>query len=238
MVTCLWCGEPIRRSPSLSRYVTLKPFSEKICASCEHKLAPISPRHCKRCGRDLTQLPSQFIDEHDVCHDCLRWEEGAWRGILTSNRSLYTYNEFLKEMFARYKFRGDAAMVEGFREPLRRVYQKNFMKISVIIPIPLSSERLQERCFNQAELIAMLLNKPVTNALERVHHETKQSKKNREERLASQTSPFQATMGLENQSVLLVDDIYTTGATLRWAARTLKTEAGVTDVHSLTIAHG
>ncbi len=89
----------------------------------------------------------------------------------------------------------------------------------LIVPIPLSDERLYERAFNQAEVIAKWIQPEIDLILRREHRE-KQSKKSRHERITSK-NPFILTKTI-NKPVLLVDDIYTTGTTLRHASTMLK----------------
>lgn len=109
------------------------------------------------------------------------------------------------------------------------------MSFDLVTFIPLSNERLMERGFNQAQALTDLLGLNTVELLTRLHTE-KQSKKSREERI-SLAQVFQVTKPdlLKQKSILIVDDIYTTGSTLRHAAKALKT-AGATEVSSITLA--
>ena len=105
-----------------------------------------------------------------------------------------------------------------------------------IVPIPLSPERLQERGFNQAEALIVEAGLQSANLLKRTHSE-KQSKKSRSDRIhVPQVFSLEPTT-LEGKRILLVDDIYTTGSTLRHAAKIL-VENGAASVSSITIARG
>lgn len=238
---CLWCGQEIQKVISWSDVFLLETFNKVICDGCRSHLRPIGNFICTQCGRDLSQLDSRFVKDNK-CLDCLTWEEGRWKGVLARNRSLFTYNDFLRDIIAQYKFRGDAILMKGIQKDWLHLYQRWFQSIATIVPIPLSPERMYERGFNQAALLAELLERPLTYALIREQNEQKQSKKNRKERLMRATSPFVMNnrlvdSGKLKEPVLLIDDIYTTGATLRWAAFTLK-ENGTQDVFSMTLAHG
>ncbi len=197
---------------------------------------------------------------NEVCEDCKRWESDPdWQGILDHNRSLYRYNDIMQEIIAQWKYRGDAVLALIFRENIRKFYLHHYTDY-IPVPIPLSSKRLQERGFNQSELLADFTNEPlafyekwqlftrksshvpaVSPILERTIHEEKQSKKSRRERLSSKENPFQLSSDLElsvnSKNIILLDDIYTTGTTLRKASKLLK-EHGAKSVCAITLARG
>jgi competence protein ComFC len=110
----------------------------------------------------------------------------------------------------------------------------------IIIPVPISPERLYERGFNQARSLANLINQnlPKEEILERTHTE-KQSKKKKSERILTD-SPFHLKPGTDfakykNKNLLIIDDIYTTGTTLRQIAKILQ-PLSMNSVKSLTLA--
>jgi competence protein ComFC len=167
----------------------------------------------------------------DLCNDCVRWEaDPEWKGYLDQNISLFQYNDFLKEVIARFKFRGDYIIAKAFAEQIKSKLAK--LEYDFLVPIPLSEERLYERGFNQAEALLTVAGYTPTPLLTRIHSE-KQSKKSRTERIHV-PQVFQVS---ENESgkILLIDDIYTTGSTLRHAAKILK-EAGAERIQSITLA--
>ncbi len=235
MSHCLCCHQPIVSTFTWASFI--KRGDDPLCEVCDALLEP--NRHdtpCTICGRDLDGLDSAYV-EGDRCLDCVRWEEQPeWAGVLTRNMSLFHYNEGMKEIMARFKYRGDHQLREIFASQLKRKVKQTFDQY-VLVPIPLSAERLYERGFNQAEALAVLSGRPVAGLLERKHGE-KQSKKDRKARMA-QPNPFYVKKDTEMpaEKILLIDDIYTTGSTLRFAARTLK-EQGVNEISSLTIARG
>lgn len=202
-----------------------------ICDDCKQKLAFIEGERCTRCSRPLADLDAAFIKDNR-CQDCCRWEENPkWAGVLEQNTSLFLYNDFLKETIARFKYRGDYEIAGAFSLFLRKEIVAN----KVMVPIPLSDIRRYERGFNQAEAILTCAGLKATDCLARVHSE-KQSKKSRKERLESvPIFKVEADEQIIAQNILLVDDIYTTGATLCYAAKVLK-EAGAKSVSSFTVA--
>src|SRR5690606_40303855 len=106
-----------------------------------------------------------------------------------------------------------------FNTPLKKTFKTHFSTSYFIVPIPLSDERLYERGFNQAVVLAGLLDMPVHEVLARTHLE-KQSKKSRSERIAGE-NVFRVIGEVQGRGVLLVDHIYTTGSTLRQAGKVL-----------------
>ncbi|WP_156816887.1 ComF family protein [Salsuginibacillus kocurii] len=175
------------------------------------------------------------------CNDCRRWSESAhWHDLITHNISLYAYNDFLKDYIARWKYRGDAVLATAFRHDLLRTYRKHFDR-SIAVPIPLSTERHSERGFNQSEQLTDIIAAvaPTRHYLTRTSHEQKQSKRSRHSRLHDTTSrPFELAAHPEQihaKHFVLIDDIYTTGLTVRKAARPL-IEAGAASVAALTVA--
>lgn len=227
---------------------------QNICQTCKAKLEEIKGETCSICGRPLEQLDARFI-QGDRCYDCVRWEEDhEWRGCLTKNQSLYHYNVFLQEVIARYKFRGDYVLANLFTEQLRQKLAGQ--PSDLLVPIPLSPERLEERGFNQAEALIREASLTPANILTRIHGE-KQSKKSRNERIhAGQVFRLAEPLSkplyhnqtlhisepehlpdLKGKTIILIDDVYTTGSTLRHAAKIL-TSHGAASVTSITIARG
>ncbi|WP_066260386.1 ComF family protein [Neobacillus drentensis] len=204
-----------------------------ICQTCEGKLERIEGEQCRICSRPFQNIDEKFR-RGDLCHDCFRWEEDPeWHGYLERNYSLFLYNDFLKEIIAKFKFRGDYVLAKIFSEFLK----KRLTEITpdIFVPIPLSKERLYERGFNQASAILLEAGYQPNHLLSRIHSE-KQSKKSRSERIhLPQVFQFLPDIQLAGKKVVLVDDIYTTGSTLRHAAKLLK-EAGAASVQSLTLA--
>ncbi|MDL4839214.1 ComF family protein [Aquibacillus rhizosphaerae] len=223
---CLWCeAEIIEEVDWINFFYPDK--VKNICESCKAQLDVLDGQLCKYCGRR---------SEKDVCSDCERWESDPhWKGVLTFNTSVFTYNPIMKEIITKWKYRGDYALVEMLREAFCEKFNQVFKEIkkdAVIVPIPLSEERLYERAFNQAEALARLLEMPYTQMLTRMEGE-KQSKKTRKDRLGT-SNPFQLEKQI-NQPVILIDDIYTTGTTVRHAAKLLK-ENGCLGVYVFTLA--
>src|SRR5699024_6158050 len=228
---CLYCHEA--NESSIKWASLFKHQGDKLlCKACHEQLQPISYNYCPKCYK---------ISIEGLCTDCEQWEiHYNDHDPLTKNISLYEYNEWMKELIAQWKYRGDYVLGEVFRSEFRRLFVevfKNMTENSIVLPIPLSSDRLYERGFNQASQLVSFLaedNKDEQHLLSRLTNE-KQSKKSREERLGME-NPFTLNARI-NKTVILVDDIYTTGQTLRHAAKLLK-EQGCPQVYSYTLIRG
>lgn len=231
---CLYCHTPI---PFVMTWRTLinEPAPQYLCQDCEKQLAPIQAPICQKCSRPLEKLSKEYI-VGELCLDCHRWEDDPeWKGLLEKNISLYEYNDFLKEFLARFKFRGDYVLAKAFSQKMKSLLES--ILFDAIIPIPLSNERLYERGFNQAVALSQEANFETSNILTRTHSE-KQSKKSRHERIhIQQVFHLKETVSINGKNLILLDDIYTTGSTLRHAAKLLKT-AGASKVTAITIARG
>jgi competence protein ComFC len=229
---CLYCDSPINEVISWGGLFHSEP--QFLCGDCKNGLETITGKRCTQCSRSLDKLPVELI-RGKVCLDCYRWKEDPkWKGILEKNTSLFEYNVFLKEYLARYKYRGDHILAKAFGTQIANCLKST--NYDLIVPIPLSQERHYERCFNQSTALLEAAGASPSCILSRVHSE-KQSKKSRHERLQQKQVFTLTETGLSGKSVLLFDDIYTTGTTLRQAAKLLK-EAGAKQVSSLTLARG
>lgn len=232
---CLLCSNTITRTIG---WTTLLLGLEKtlLCEKCQGQMQRIQGEICQICSRPLDKLDPQFRIGHH-CLDCTNWEKSSrWKNVLEKNYSLYEYNDFMTEVIARFKYRGDYAIAKVFSASISEQIQK--IEYDLLVPIPLSEERLYERGFNQAESLIIEAGFAPTNLLTRVHTE-KQSKKTRNERihLPQVFQIAQTSQPIRQKRILLIDDVYTTGSTLRHAAERLK-QAGAKSIKSLTLARG
>lgn len=212
--------------------VFLETEEQLLCADCHNSFKLLTGERCGICSRVLL---ADYRSEN-ICYDCIRWEKDAkWSGALTQNTSLYEYNDYIKEVISKFKYRGDYALAHAFKSIIKRELAS--MNFDVLTPIPLSQERQYERGFNQAEALIVEAGYKPSHLLSRIHTE-KQSKKSRSDRIHL-PQVFQldceVQMILKGKNILLVDDIYTTGSTLRHAAKVLL-EHGARSVSSFTLA--
>ncbi|RDU37593.1 ComF family protein [Neobacillus piezotolerans] len=233
-IRCLLCGNESDEEESWTNLFA-KASEYITCEPCRKRLKRVDGSQCGICGRPFLGYDEKFR-VGELCGDCHRWEQDVeWAGVLTRNRSLYVYNDFLKEVIARFKYRGDYILAKVFSELAAEEIRK--LKPDILVPIPLSPERMYERGFNQAEAIVRESGLRYEMLIARDHGE-KQSKKSREARIhLPQVFRLVENPVCTGKNILLIDDIYTTGSTLRHAAKLLKGE-GACQIMSLTIARG
>lgn len=231
---CLYCAEIITPVVSWGALFS-RQVDELLCERCEEQLVRVEGECCVRCCRPFKGLAEEFR-KGELCYDCVRWEQDPeWSGVLCRNISLYVYNDFLKEIISRYKFRGDYVLARIFVIELKKVI--NNLQYDLFVPVPLSEERLYERGFNQSEALIMEAGLTPTFVLKRTHSE-KQSKKSRGKRIhLEEVFKFVEAGDVVGKKVVLVDDIYTTGSTLIHAGKILK-QHGALVVSSITVARG
>lgn len=226
-MNCLWCDQEIILEMNWEN-ISMFPKPKQLCDACERQLEYLQGSRCKRCSR---------LSEETVCRDCRWWDDHPERDSIHFNHSVYRYNSFIQDMVAKWKYRGDYALGDAFKQNFTRIFLKQFAFLkrqSLVVPIPLSEERLQERGFNQAKMLADFLPWQKVELLTRVNGE-KQSKKTRRARIFTD-NPFTLTKTV-NKPVILVDDIYTTGTTLRHAGALLKAY-GCPKIYAFTLIRG
>jgi competence protein ComFC len=182
------------------------------------------------------------IGADHLCRDCLRIPEEE----RIVNRSPVAYAGKAKEWVSLLKYRGKESLAKPMGLWMAEMVLTHFAGtgISVITYVPLHTDKRVERGFNQSELLARVIGRrlglPVLTLLRREKDHASQSRRNREERLLALKGAFQiAEEGCEkcirDRTILIVDDVYTTGATLRECAKPLLA-SGASRVYSVTFA--
>ncbi len=183
---------------------------------------------CRRCGMVLEGV--------DVCIGCLS-SPPPWKGLSFWGG----YKGILKEMIGRFKYRADFSLLSILQDFLFTAYCKLGLEVDMVVAVPLHQERLRRRGFNQALEIGKVFKKkavaPIhSHALIRIRETPPQVGLPRRERLKNVRGAFIGREELvKGKRVLLVDDVYTTGATLRECTHVLL-QAGARDVAVVVVA--
>ena len=157
--------------------------------------------------------------------------------------SVIPYNGFMKESIWKYKFRGIKYFAPAFAEILTLKLEKYNIGFDIIVAVPISSKRLKERGYNQSELIAKYLSKFTkinyeSDVLIKIKNNLRQSELDLNERKENVKDAYSIKNIdiIKNKKVILIDDIYTTGATINECAKVLKL-AGAQEVVGLTVMY-
>lgn len=193
---------------------------------------------CKKCGKEV------FGEVVEYCLDCSRHPRTFDSGMAALN-----YNEAARHSLAAVKYKNRREYLDFYAELMdyRMAQKVHYLKPEMLVPVPVHPSRLRRRGFNQAYELALRLEKrwkiPVeARMLTRTRKTIPQQKLNPNERLENLQEAFAMDVKWLGrhpmpETVLLVDDIYTTGSTIEACARVLK-KAGVKKIYFVTICIG
>ena len=156
-------------------------------------------------------------------------------------RSCAVFKEPLRPALRKLKYGRDIGLGEALAWDVAVCLHSLGWQADAIVPIPLSQQRMRERGYNQSGLIAHPLShimkwNYLPDALQRVRHTRSQVGLTAAERRENVQAAFTAHAGkVKNKTILLFDDVATTGATLNSASQSLLS-AGATRVYALTVA--
>ncbi len=198
------------------------------CNECQAKVEKILPPVCGQCGRPLKTPQSAC-----VCSQTIQY--------LDQIRSYAFYQPPLSQAIQQLKYNRNFVLANSLAFYLINMYNEYNLQADLIIPVPLNKKRLRERGFNQAGLLAKHLAETiglpyVTQALFRTKKTRSQVGLTRQERLENVQNAFLARSPLvRDKNVLIIDDVFTTGATMEACAKALK-EGGAKVIVGLSLA--
>jgi ComF family protein len=193
-------------------------------------LNAVFPARCPLCGAYLTH-------ETGICESCLsRIEAPQLEGNLLH---LGNYHGTLEKAAMALKFAKNRSVAVPLASLLARGIIEADWHADALVPLPLHFTRARERTYNQAEIIARALGVelkvPVLNALERNRDTRRQARLQKREREANIKGAFSTVKPVTGLELLLVDDVYTSGATVTEATFALL-EGGAKRVRVVTLA--
>jgi ComF family protein len=208
------------------------PTSGPVCDSCWGSILPLTPPLCDRCGDPLPTWRAISIPLAR-CPRCRRGGRHVDRA-----RAVGGYEGALREIVHALKYEGRRSLARPLAGLMRVRGADLLTGADWAIPVPLHPSRRRERGFNQAADLARYLGVPIRLALRRRRATPTQTglpAARRHGNVRGAFAPTHAARGLAGSTVLLVDDVSTTGATLDACALVLK-EIGVREVRALTAA--
>ena len=208
---------------------------EQICNNCKGKIVYIKEPFCMKCGKQL------WKDEKEYCRDCEKIHHQFIQGT-----SLYDYGSMSDSVF-RFKYGQRMEYASFYGKDLYEKKGKWLMSIrpDALVPVPIHASKMRSRGYNQAELIARELSKysgiPVNTELIRRIKPTKPLKNlSHAERQNNLKRAFKICQNdVKLSTIVIIDDIYTTGSTIDSMASVLKA-VGIQKIYfmSLTIGRG
>ena len=221
---CELCARPVDRP------------GRHVCSDCLARL-PFIPVDgcCRRCGCDVYRLDGEFL-----CEDCR-----VRRPAFDRAASAVRFEGDARKLLGGFKFNRKIWLNDDFADWLEGAARAHFktQEIDLLVPVPLKFRRRLDRGYNQCEYLASALagrlGKPVAkNLLKRIGSPARQSSLSEDERRENVKGTFKVRNPekVAQRTVMVVDDVMTTGSTLAECARVLK-EAGAARVWCISLMH-
>jgi len=217
---CLFCGEVVPQEAAVA-----------VCPQCEERIEWVQSPLCPRCG---VVFASRQGPDH-LCGEC-QADPPPFRRA----RAAAVYDGPPATAIKRFKFGRQLAYLPVLQHWLKQPWcQELLHEADLLVPVPLHSRRLKARGFNQALLLAQAFpERPLAReVIVRVRHTVPQIGLNPKERRENVRGAFVVPhpQQVKGKRILLLDDLYTTGATAKECARVLR-QAGARQVDVLTVA--
>ena len=207
----------------------------RVCGECARRLSYVESPRCYKCGKEIES------PEEELCEDCAGSRRSYVKGF-----PVFNYMPPLSDALMALKYGGRQEYALFYGEEIYRAYGSEMKAcgIDALVPVPLHPKKLLSRGYNQAELIAASLGKCLgvevrNDILKRVSFTTPQKQLGNTEREKNLRKAFKAYDDIKDlpETVLLVDDIYTTGSTIE-ACTIACMEKGIKKVYYTSVAIG
>jgi ComF family protein len=225
---CVWCEQFLKPS-SLWQYG---------CEGCIAGLEAIRGPACSQCGAPFDGI----VEGERICPQCLEIKADFQQGI-----ALFRLNEAMRTWIHRLKYYHGLYVLEDLKSFLNEEKERlsPFFEGAILVPVPIHWQRKLQRGYNQSEAIAAIIAKifptgGIQKALKKKLFTRPQVELSREKRLKNVAKAFEVKKRLHLdpcKTYILVDDVLTTGSTLRACAKALA-QKGAKDIRVWTIARG
>lgn len=204
-----------------------------ICPECKEKLQVIKPPYCQKCGKPLADFKEEY------CMDCKKGTH--W---FTKGAALYRY-PVIRQSIYRIKYEGRREYLDFYADEIVRRFGSmiRMWEPDGIIAVPLHKNRLYKRGYNQAEILAKQIGRKMKipfykKLVKRCKDTIAQKGLDILERQNNLKKAFIIEQNVVKlNTIIIVDDIYTTGSTMDAMAQVLKA-SGVKNIYFITLAVG
>lgn len=219
---CLYCEREVAHA-------------QTVCASCWKAMHFISAPFCTQCGAPFEVM----ADPNTKCVECLTFPPLYQKG-----RSVILYNDYARHFILGFKQNDKMHFAPALANWMFQAGKDLWPEIDLIVPVPLHWKKLWWRRFNQSAVLSRLLSqksgKPIClEGLKRIRNTKAQRLLDKDARLKNLAGAFAVNLKqlekLKGKSILLVDDVLTTGTTVNECIKVLH-KAGISSVYVLTFA--
>lgn len=219
-IKCIFCNEELDGTTS-----------NCTCADCHAKL-PIITKPCPRCGVSVENVG-------EVCLSCR-----SNNFYFDTAKAVFDYKDEIINIVHKLKYENLKYLATCFANFMCETFALSYMDADVICSVPAFPKRLKERGYNQSELIAKSvsekLNIPYLDLCKKIKDNPSQTNLDFKDRKENVKDVYvlneQHKKSIKGKAVLIVDDVFTTGATVNEIAKILK-DVGANRVDVLTFAH-
>lgn len=200
-----------------------------LCDNCEKKLRYNDGPICEHCGRSV-------LVAGKVCSTCSEYMLSVDKA-----RSVFSYEGEIRKLVKRFKYNDRVYLGEFFIEKLSLLYLKSYFNADYITFVPMTEKSKRNRGYNQSEILANGVSAKtgvkLIECVEKIKETKRQAKLNRKERLKNLDGVFRVInrKQIKEKTIVLVDDVTTTGATAEAISSRLK-KAGAKQVYLITVA--
>lgn len=218
-IKCIFCGNEITN-----------PNKYDMCDNCLTHLPFIVKDFCSRCGSQLSQ------NHIGVCQNCK-----ITNFHFDYARAVFVYDKNVKRTIKKLKFSSAKYLIEPLANCLYYKFTSLNWKVDLVTFVPIHESRLKLRGYNQSEELAKefskLTNIENINCFTKIKNTPNQTSLSRKDRQNNLIDAFKLKYkSVKDKNILIIDDIFTTGATTNELSKLLKNN-GANKVYVLTIAH-